>query len=533
MEPIQLYIACIRFTKASAQLSPDTVHQVAEEQTRRIEQEMGTMECDHEQATALLEKLGETDPTNPFSLEQKQRIARVCKSLLDGSNLAPLASPATRSVNTEQQCDTIFDYMPQLLWDVIMSEEPMKNKVNHFVHFSLESLQLRNASATTRRIMAAILCSAMKLPTDPGSGYDMYEEITEAFKRKRDEIKSPQSMKIFPTNPTDFMRRFPDSFPDNAPPVKCPIDKKDITSRATKHVIPCRASNAKLKKQRPSPQASLDTRQSFQLAVPQQLVDPNMQAMQMAACLMQYMRADGNQPPDMLNSLRLFNRPSSPSGNQHDDRSQGLATEHVETPPTTSLIGRKNTLSGCLPSLKSKSQGNLDLLRSKIDHDLLNAQPDDEPDTDAEEPADAGTKIAKKPAGAVLKRPARKATSTDGRRARDVKLPKTASARQVLAAKKSIHPFPVAMKFLQRMKAKKNRPSTPANAMKAKIATYMTGRILPYPKKGNMRVFCRKGDRHEQKLNFDPKNKKEFAETWALACATIETDPRPVGDDDK
>jgi hypothetical protein len=38
----------------------------------------------------------------------------------------------------------------------------------------------------------------MKLPTDPGSGYDMYEEITEAFKRKRDEIKSPQSMKIFP-----------------------------------------------------------------------------------------------------------------------------------------------------------------------------------------------------------------------------------------------------------------------------------------------------------------------------------------------
>lgn len=529
MEPIQLYIAGVRFTRASASLSPETLAQVSEEQTRRIEQEMGSLQCDHEQATALLEKLGEVDPTCPFSIEQRQRIANVCKSILDGSNLAPLASPATRSVNTEQQCDTIFEYMPQLLWDVIMSDEPMQNKINHFVHFSVESLQLRNASALTRRIMTATLDSAMKHTVDPEAGYDVFEKITDAFKRKRDEIKGPQSMKIFPANPADFIRRFPDSYPENAPPVKCPIDKKDIKSRANKHVIPCRANNARLKRQRTSLTPSPDPRQSFQLAVPQpQLGDQSMQAMQMAACLMQYMRAEHNQPPDMLQNLRVFNRSSSPAGSQHDDRIQGSASEYVETAPTQSLIGRKNTLSGCLPNLKGKSQGNLDLLRSQIDNDLskVTAHDNDDDDEHGADAVDTGPTIVKRPAGAVMKRPAKKAT--DGPRARDVKLPKTASARQVLAAKKSIHSFPNAMTFLQRVKANKNRPSTPANAATAKKATYMTGSILPYPKKKHIRVFCRKGDRHEQKLNFDPKNRKEFVEKWALACATIETDPRPA-----
>ena len=148
----------------------------------------------------------------------------------------------------------------------------------------------------------------------------------------------------------------------------------------------------------------------------------------------------------------------------------------------------------------------------------------DEDDEDDEEDEEDEPKPKKRPAahpkkGDVLKKPAA------------VKLNEDASAVEVLKARKNVIFFPRALKQMSAKAKKKLKDRPKIGKKKLENAHYMSGHIYPNHKSAKgplMRVFTRKGDRHEQRIPYDPKDRADAVRVWDLACACIETDPRPV-----
>ena len=91
-------------------------------------------------------------------------------------------------------------------------------------------------------------------------------------------------------------------------------------------------------------------------------------------------------------------------------------------------------------------------------------------------------------------------------------------------AHKSIFKYPKVLAQLQRKKkAKAGRPEP-----SLKPVQYYGGRVNTYKSRGQLRVYKRSGDIYEQKIPIDLKNKTVVEKSWRLACAIIESDPRPV-----
>ena len=94
----------------------------------------------------------------------------------------------------------------------------------------------------------------------------------------------------------------------------------------------------------------------------------------------------------------------------------------------------------------------------------------------------------------------------------------------VFAAKQSIFKYPSVVDALYKVSKKKDRP-----APKNQRTHYHGGHIYMDKVSGrHLRVFTRKGDRHEQRIEIDWKDKSDVAMKWALACSCIEVDSRPV-----
>ena len=105
-------------------------------------------------------------------------------------------------------------------------------------------------------------------------------------------------------------------------------------------------------------------------------------------------------------------------------------------------------------------------------------------------------------------------------------LPPDAPAVDVLRAKRSVMPFAFA---LSQLRKKKKMPDRPNMKAKAEATHYMGGHIYPrHQGKPILRVFARKGDRHEHRIPYDDRDKKDKDDKWHLACSIVETDPREV-----
>ena len=543
--PLQLYNAAVKFLQASAKLQPDKVRMAAVTQADRVIANLGKLTFDQTEATELLNKLCEDDPNCHFTADQKASISDVLILGVDGAHKD--ATPANRVVNKEQHHEFVFDYFPEILWSVIGSKERMENKLKQVSHFCVENMQLRNANAQTRRLLVATVHEGSNVDKSPEECFDDFNDLTKIFRQKRSEIKGPQSMYNFYDDPNKFIMQYPGSYPDDAPPVKCPCSKKNIRTRAHKSSIPCRRNNAKLAGKRGSPD-----RNSLSIVPSESSIGITdgtmMSSMKLIAGCMQILKGETKQSDneELLTGLKIFSRDGRDNANEHQSRADSSmnASADEDEAQAKPLVGRKDTLPGCLnKDTAGSSQGNLATLRNQIAADLgepmraaegsdikkncktrktSDCDDDNADDTDDEYSSDhpKGPKPKKpkksvKSKKTVLKRPA-------------AKLDDNAPAADVLLAKKSIFSFPRALKQLRAVKTKKDRPKA---AKKLQNAHYMTGVIYPNHKTsdGNiLRVFARKGDRHEQRLPYDPKDRTNTLRAWDLACACIETDPRPV-----
>ena len=349
--PLQMYMAAVKFLQCAAKLQPDRLTSVAVTQSYRLIEKLGKLKCDQDQATELLEKLAEEDPACPFTAAQKEAIGDVLITAEDGDHKD--AAPSNRVVNKEQEHAYIFNYFPEILWSVMKSAETLKNKFKHVAHFCVENIQLRNACAKTRRLIVATVHEASNEDKDPDDCYDDFVELTEIFRQKRIDIKGPQSMGTFCEDVATFMKRYPESYPDDAPPVNCPCSKKAILARANKTCIPCRYNNAKLSKGKRK-DADRRTSGASSSAVVPYTEQPHsaLDMMKVIAGMVQLLKGD-TKPTEIegvLGGLKVFgkDRGSASSTPPTGDATEADESARSEAP----LVGRKNTLPGCLASLK-------------------------------------------------------------------------------------------------------------------------------------------------------------------------------------
>ena len=230
--PLDIYNGAVKFLCASHRFQPANTAVNAAAQHQRVVDSLLKMTFDQDAATELLDQLAVDDPDCHFSSDQKASIGDVVIAGVGGG--AVQAAPAHRAVNKEQKHEYLFNYIPEILWSVLKSKDKLKHKFKHLVHFCVETIQLRNADAQTRCLMVAIVHEASGEDKSPDECYQDFVDITEVFQEKRAEIRGEQSLKTFPEDPNQFMHRYPSAYPDDAQPVKCPLQKKDIKARTTK-----------------------------------------------------------------------------------------------------------------------------------------------------------------------------------------------------------------------------------------------------------------------------------------------------------
>ena len=97
------------------------------------------------------------------------------------------------------------------------------------------------------------------------------------------------------------------------------------------------------------------------------------------------------------------------------------------------------------------------------------------------------------------------------------------TVEEVLAAHTSIYKYP---KVLAKLEKKKPLPDRPKPSQDP--TPYHGGRINTSKARNRLRVYKRSGDIYEQVIPTDLKKKTVVEKSWRLACAIIESDPRPV-----
>jgi hypothetical protein len=243
--PFSLFKAAERLVNARAPMLANETElgKVCATQTSRLCEKIGGLRITDDDASEVLEALN--NAKSPFTDAQRQTISDTVQQQLDGDS-AP-AIPDNRNVAKEQRCIEHYNYMPLRLWDMLKSSDTLKNKFKQIAHFNIDVLQLRNADARTKRIIVATCHVASKMfDRDPSDAYADVQLFTDAQKSVRDGSKGPQSLKVFPLDPDDFVKRFPGSYPDDDLPVEPQVDIKLIKERANKDWVPLRGTNAKI-----------------------------------------------------------------------------------------------------------------------------------------------------------------------------------------------------------------------------------------------------------------------------------------------
>ena len=101
---------------------------------------------------------------------------------------------------------------------------------------------------------------------------------------------------------------------------------------------------------------------------------------------------------------------------------------------------------------------------------------------------------------------------------------KNPSSSTVVASGTSIHKYPNVIQLLKKAKPKAVRPRASKEPTK-----HYGGKIYFDKQRKSVRCYRRDGDRLSQLVPVGEWSKKKARnETWNLACAVIEADPRPV-----
>ena len=93
----------------------------------------------------------------------------------------------------------------------------------------------------------------MDYDPDPDTAYGDVKDFGEVHKQTRDLLRGSQTMLTYPNDPARFRLSHPTAYPEDSPPIPCPISVDTILARARKEVTPLRSSNSRVRMGRKQP----------------------------------------------------------------------------------------------------------------------------------------------------------------------------------------------------------------------------------------------------------------------------------------
>ena len=93
----------------------------------------------------------------------------------------------------------------------------------------MKHLGLRNAYESTRRLIVGTIDETSDTPIDPINGRAHIKKMRDIFKAKREKIDSVQTLSVFPKDPPDSIKLYPNAYDPAHPPVKCQVDAESLS----------------------------------------------------------------------------------------------------------------------------------------------------------------------------------------------------------------------------------------------------------------------------------------------------------------
>ena len=226
--PLSIYTAAERYVTAATALDPSIRDAATKSQYEHVTEVLGKMTITCEHATELLEAIA--NPASVFTDAQRKSIGGLVNSIVSGTTSA--AVQGSRPYVKEQTNLYLHAYLPAKLWACLESGDTFKTKLRQMSMFMNDIIGLRNPSAPTKVRVVALIHAASKMDASPQDGYDAVHDLAKIMKATRDRYRTVQTLKVFPKDPAEFMRRYPGAYPASDPPVACPIVIADIDDRS-------------------------------------------------------------------------------------------------------------------------------------------------------------------------------------------------------------------------------------------------------------------------------------------------------------
>ena len=482
-----------------------------------------------EEATALNEYLAKDNGT--FNLEQRREISKLVKPLIESDVAKTVVKQGAATQSHQHQ----HHYYPAKLWDMLSSDAEMEVKLRAVSAFYCQNLGLRNPDEPTKRQAVVIAYIASGLSPEPSEAYNMVRKFSKIMDQKRDSIQSAQTMSTFPKDPSEFTLIYPTAFGEQDPPVACRIDETLIAERCRSDMTPCRNTNALIA----TPPSSSSLRVSQQPKTTQSANDNSMQSL-VFGLMERLMFSGDNRTQNHANLRRAMGDTQGSresSANLHIVDEGELSRKVARSTDSDSLVSGSVPLQTIAPpatvhdKLKALSQSVREsskdaLAAAKRRSDAR--QPSDDEDvgteSDTSEKQEAEKEKKRKPETSAKKR------KSEGKKVKKEKVTKSKSATK---AKSVARPVKAGARRRGKelceneLRVLKKPAKAPRPSQTKKPVEHCGGNIYWAEARKRYRVYLRKGDKVEESLPADPKDKNDMRTKFSLACALIENDPRP------
>ena len=463
-----------------------------------------------------------------FTLEQRRELGALLKSAMKSG----LHQHGSRRCHTTQSHMHLQHYLPAKVWTVLQSEELLKNKFRIMAAFMCSNLGLRHPDEQTKRLAVVIVLLASELDPDANQSYQHLREFGALMEQKRSSIDTIQTLKSFPSDVNDFMATYPTAYGSRDPPVACRLDSSAIVERCRSDITPCRCTNSMVR--RASSSSSHESAPAQSASAPSEL----------ATLMRLFMMSSAQKPSSDL--ARLYNaarqeqaapstagsaplalsdgQPAASSSTSLADAdavvSGGVAAPCLQPPepiPSPSTIDKLAALSAdiktavgepCRRRMNKKGRGIASLATASP---TARAKPASK---SAGQPASTkgGRSQIKSSTGAS--KSAGQPASPEGGRSQPTSSTCRRRTKAELEARRAM---------LLQVTPKAGRP-----IFALKPHAYHGGRIYWQGAANAWRVYKRKSDRIDDRFPCKAGDTADMKQKFAMACAEIEIDPRPV-----
>lgn len=496
---LALYKKSEQFVCSEVKMFGKDAAQIAKSKRARIDhfvRSLPSMEQDIEDSDQAMAALQEE--SDIFSQDDRRELALAISSHMSSK----VSGPTSTNEGKLQNNKYLYNYLPSTIWSKFMDESiQWDTKLEIGIDFFFK-IKLWHPKDETYKMLLAIVSACHKRILSADDAYNGINQLRTKMVNKRPLQTAPceQSLLEYPEDSADFTKQFRDCYSECDMPVASKLDAYTLRDMVRRDRMPTRSTSNSLKSSGKNPTHSPTSNSS--------------DAMDVMRMCMGFMA--GNQPlhPELLGGGPKVppKKAPLPIEDKVDDSTiadvgPGKVTgAEVATPPTGVAMSAEAALSAARDVLAKRKATKSSSMKKKKGEPKKKARPvvaeessESEAGSEMEEACATGDES---PIGAIVLRKPSASTLI-------MKKPSTVDK----GAKK-------VLKRPAAMVTEKPAPTT-------NPARYMQGKIYYDKIRRKLRVYRRKGDKHELAKTVDHTDGIKWAEAWAWALEEIVKDPRP------